>query len=281
VHGYDDAIVAVATNLTLTTMNDAWTTLASRLLPIGRITIGYFNSTIVTRSDGVYSFPYTQNKSTRIQWIHVGETNIGYLLQLQGPYSSLGIDIRMKTGNYITIGTSNYTVTARTLTMLLDHGQGPYNRDYNYMIIPNVSLDSMPSIIKKYDEEQVFACISTNKLFHGTMWPTLKRASFVLWDNITTTFSCKSPLFEINIQLNDAGVYLFSEIATDFTLTASHPIRLNGNMKVEVNRVGQGEGCVVSSDINASTINVTLTLSSSSELLGASVNVTCKKQNNN
>ncbi len=61
--------------------------------------------------------------------------------------------------------------------------------DYHYMILPNVTLKSMASLIKKYDEEQVFACISTNNLFHGTMWPTLKRTAFVLWDNVTTTFS--------------------------------------------------------------------------------------------
>ena len=106
------------------------------------------------------------------------------------------------------------------LTIWIDHGLGPYTLDYNYMILPNVSLESMPALIKQYDEEQVFSCISTNNLFHGTMWPSLKRASFVLWDNITTTFSCKSPLFEINIELSDAGAYLFSETETDFTINS-------------------------------------------------------------
>lgn len=59
------------------------------------------------------------------------------------------------------------------------------------------------------------------------MWPTLKRASFVLWDNITTTFSCRSSLFNLNVTLSNAGAYLFSENATDFTVTASHPMRVN------------------------------------------------------
>jgi hypothetical protein len=135
----------------------------------------------------------------------------------------------------------------------------------------------MPALIKQYDDEQVFACLSTNSLFHGTMWPSLKRASFVLWDNITTTFSCKSPLFEINIQLSDAGAYLFSETETDFTLTASHPIRVNGTVNVIVDRVGIGEGCTVPRSTDARTTNVTLMLPSVPEYLGASVNVTCKK----
>jgi hypothetical protein len=163
------------------------------------------------------------------------------------------------------------------VTLNINHGVGPYTLDYNYMILPNVSLESMPTLIKQYDEEQVFACISTNNLFHGTMWPTLKRASFVLWDNITTTFSCKSPMFEINIDLSDAGAYLYSESQTDFTLTASHPMRVNGTLEVTVDRIGYGEGCAVSSNANATRTNVALKLPSSSQLLGASVNVTCKK----
>jgi hypothetical protein len=111
------------------------------------------------------------------------------------------------------------------------------------------------------------------------MWPRLKRASFVLWNNITTTFSCKSPLFQITIQLTDAGAYLYSETETDFTLSASHPMRVNGRMNVIVDRVGEGEGCASLSDVNEKITNVTLILPSSKDLLGASVNVTCKKSN--
>jgi hypothetical protein len=99
----------------------------------------------------------------------------------------------------------------------------------------------------------------------------------VLWDNVTTTFSCKSPTFNINIELSDAGAYLYSETDNDFTLTASHPMRIKSTMKLIVDRVGNGEGCIVSSDIDATRTNVTLMLPSSPELLGASVNVTCKK----
>jgi chondroitin AC lyase len=277
-HFYDDAIIALATNLTLTTRSTAWTTLASRLLRTGQVTVGFFNSTIVILSDGNYSFPYAVNKTSNIQWIHVGETDIGYVLQGQGLYSAIGINVGLKTGNFDTIGAFNYTVTARTLTIWLDHGQGPYTLDYQYMILPNISLESMPRIIKHYDEEQVFSCISTNNLFHGTVWPSLKRASFVLWDNITTRFSCKSPQFKINIELSHAGAYLFSETDTDFTITASHPLQVNGSVQVTIDRVGYGEGCIVSSDNNISTTNVVLMLPSSTQLLGASVDTKCKKQ---
>jgi hypothetical protein len=109
------------------------------------------------------------------------------------------------------------------------------------------------------------------------MWPTLKRASFVLWDDIATTFSCNSSIFEITLQLSDAGAYLYSENTNSFTITASHPTRLDGNVKVNVNRVGSGESCRTSWNDNAQTTDVTLSLPSSKDFLGASVNVTCKK----
>jgi chondroitin AC lyase len=277
-HFYDDAVIALATNLTLTTRTTAWTTLASRLLPTGQISIGFFNSTIITLNDGNYSFPYVQGKTSNVQWIHVGGSNIGYVLPLQQQYDSVGVQVGVKTGDYHAIGPFRRNVTARMVTLYVNHGLGPYsNLDYNYMVLPNVSLESIPTLVKKYDDEQVFACISTNKLVHGTVWPTLKRASFVLWDNVTTTFSCKSPTFEINIELSNAGAYLFSESGTDFTLTASHPMRVGGTLKVKVDRVGSGEGCTTSSDIDATETNVALMLPSSPEYLGSSVNVTCKK----
>jgi chondroitin AC lyase len=276
-HFYDDAVIALATNLTLRTSTTAWTTLASRLLPTGKISIGFFNSTIITLNDGNYSFPYVQDKTSNVQWIHLGESNIGYVLQLQQQYDSLGVQVGTVTGNYNSINIYNHPVTARIVTLYINHGLGPYLLDYNYMILPNVSLESMPALIKQYDEEQLFACISSNNLFHGTMWPRLKRAAFVLWDNITTIFSCKSPMFEVNIELSDAGAYIFSESVTDFTLTASHPMRVHGTVKITVDRVGNGEGCTVSLNSDATTTNVVLALPSSSQLLGASVNVTCKK----
>ena len=272
-HFYDDAIFALATNLTLTTANIAWTTLASRLLPQGQITVGFFNLTIITLNDGNYSFPYNQNKSSNVQWIHVGESDITYLLENQQQYDSIGIRLGIESGDYNSIDVFNHSVTARTLTIWIDHGHGPYTLDYQYIILPNISLESVPKVTQQYDEEQIFECISTNQLFHGIVWPSLKRASFVLWDNITTTFSCKTSSFELNIQLSNAGIYLFSETDSDFTLTASHPIRLYNTLNLTIDRIGYGQGCATS---NNST-NVTLALPVLSQLLGSSVDVTCKK----
>jgi chondroitin AC lyase len=276
-HFYDDAIIALATNLTLRTSTTAWTTLASRLLPAGQITIGFFNSTIVTLNDGNYSFLYVQNSTSNVQWVHVGGSDIAYLLQLQQQYASLGVQVGMQTGNYSAIGPWHSTVTARMLTVYISHGVGPYILDYNYMILPNVSLESVPVLVKQYDEEQVFGCISSNDLVHATTWPTSKRASVILFGWYPTTVSCKSPMFELNMQLSDGGAYLFTETDTDFTITVSHPYRLNSTMQVTVDRVGTGEGCTVSSGVGATTTKVMWSWPSAPELKGASVNVTCKK----
>ncbi|CAF0844429.1 unnamed protein product [Rotaria sp. Silwood1] len=66
------------------------------------------------------------------------------------------------------------------LTIQVNSEIAPYTLDYIRMILPNVSPELMPALIKKYEEEQVFSCILINDFIHGTMWPLLKRASLVL-----------------------------------------------------------------------------------------------------
>jgi len=163
------------------------------------------------------------------------------------------------------------------LTAWINHGTGPFTLDYQYMILPSVPVASMSELIKQYEDEQVFSCISTNNHFQGTAWPTVKRASFVLWDNTTTSFTCNSESFQLTIKLTDTGLYLFSETTTDFSITASHPTRVNGSITVTVNRSGSGEGCTMQSDLNASTTKIELMLPTSNQLLGQSVTVTCTK----
>jgi hypothetical protein len=60
---------------------------------------------------------------------------------------------------------------------------------------------------------------------------------------------------------------LYSEVETDSTVTASHTMCVNDTVKITFDRAGYDGGCVVVSDI-------TLSLPSSSDLLGASVNLT-------
>jgi hypothetical protein len=143
------------------------------------------------------------------------------------------------------------------------------------MILPNVNVQSMPDIIQRYDNENIFSCLSNNDRFHGVAWPSLQRASFVLWDNISTTFSCQSSSFKLTAQLQNAGLYLFNETSTDFSVTVSHPTRINDNVTITVDRVGFGPGCKALSDF---TTDVTIALPSITLYQGSSVTVTCKKK---
>ena len=63
------------------------------------------------------------------------------------------------------------------------------------------------TIIKQYDEEQIFSCIST-----------------------------------INAEWSDADAYVFSETVNDFTIRVSHPIQLNSYVKVKADRLEYGNG---------------------------------------
>ena len=280
-HFYDDAIIALATNLSVNVSATPWTTLASRMLPVGQVTIGFFNGTIVSLKDGNYTFPYDENQTSNVQWAHISEQNIGYLLPLQQLYESFGVQVGNKTGNYAEVSPYNVTVTERIVTLYINHGRGPFfNHDYNYMILPNVSVESMPALIKKYDEEEVFGCILLNGsgLSHGTAWPSLKRATFVTWGNRSTTFSCKTRTFSLNMTIAYGGLYIFSETDNDFTITASNPMRVNGHLNVTIDRQGYGDNCMTVSNKNVVETNVIVYLPTENAYLGASMNATCKKQ---
>jgi len=273
-HFYDDAIIAVASNLSVYAATTPWTTLASRVIPIGQVSIGFFNGTVITLNDGNYTFP------SNVQWAHISEQNLGYVLPLPQLYDSFGVQLGNKTGNYADVCSENVTSTARFVTIYINHGRGPFtDRDYNYMILPNVTLESMPTLVKKYDEEGVFTCITINgnTSSHGTVWPSLKRATFVAFNNYSTSFQCKTRTFSLNITVAYSGLYMFSETENDFTITVSHPIRIKGHLNVTVDREGYGTDCGMVIEGDTPRTNVTLYLPTDNVYLGQSVNVTCKK----
>jgi hypothetical protein len=60
--------------------------------------------------------------------------------------------------------------------------------------------------------------------------------------------SCQSSFFKINGRLNDAAVYLFNETSTEFSITVSHPIRINSTVTINIDRTEYGQGCVAGSE---------------------------------
>ncbi len=49
------------------------------------------------------------------------KTDFVYILQGQKCYSIIGIDLRIKTGDFDTIDPHQYTIKTRTLTIWIDH----------------------------------------------------------------------------------------------------------------------------------------------------------------
>ncbi|CAF1007349.1 unnamed protein product [Rotaria magnacalcarata] len=118
--------------------------------------------------------------SDNVQWVHIGNSDIDHVLQTQEFSSVLGAEISTKTASYNTIGPYNDTLTSRAVAIWLDHGLGPHTRNYSYIILPNVKVQSMPELIKRYNDDEIFSCISNQDLLHAMAWPTLQRVSFVL-----------------------------------------------------------------------------------------------------
>ena len=85
----------------------------------------------------------------------------------------------------------------------------------------------------------------------------------------------QSSSFTFKAQLQDERFYHFNETTTEFSVTVSHPIRINGTVTVNVDRVGSGKGCTALSD---SITNVTIALPSEAKYQGSSVTVTCQKK---
>ena len=77
--------------------------------------------------------------------------------------------------------------------------------------------------------------------------------------------------------MNSPGAYLFSETATNFTISGSHPTLIASSLHVNVDRVGTGRGCSTAWNNNGNATDVTLVLPYSSGNAGQSIIVTCQK----
>lgn len=274
-HFYDQAVYALASRLTLSTSNNARTSLCSRISSKGVIQVGFFNGTIISLVDGItYSFPYGSDAAKNVQWIHLSESNIGYLLQTQKKYASIGVETSQKTGTFESIGPYNDSVTIRTVDIWIDHGLGPFLQDYSYMIIPSKAIDEFLTLINDFESDSLFSCVSNNDTFHAVSWPSLQRSSFVNWNNSAVYYSCQSSSYTTKVILYSDGAYLINETSSSFSITASHPSRVNESLKVNINRSGQGINCERLPD---GTTDVTIDLPSSPQYLGQSVTVTCQK----
>lgn len=290
-HFYDDYIIALANGIEDNTAALLQTTLASRLLPpentvAGILTIHWSNGTSKILSDGVYSF---SSGNPRVLWFHVDGTAWIVL----DDYVALIIDCRNKSGNMNQFGPWNYEMHGRLLTAVINHGRGPTKDPltYRYMIVPNVSVETMQELWNHYLLLANSAYIadlpvSTNKsiYLHGTCNSFLRRASLVRFDYkafvVTGTFfNCTD--MSLSFYMEQAGLIMFSENSNSFTITATHPTLVGGTLAISVNRpsVNNAE---CTKDMRWGTSNgtqVLIYLPSDKNLQGMSVSVTCMKLN--
>ncbi len=104
----------------------------------------------------------------------------------------------------------------------------------------------------------------------------------MLFNNASTAgdgayYNCSGLL--LSFYLEQAGAFLYSEDSDSFTVTASHPTLAAGTLAISVNRGSvTTEECTQDMRWGSQTgTQVMITLPGTSELLGMSVSITCKK----
>jgi chondroitin AC lyase len=288
-HFYDDFIIALATGIQDNTTALLQTTVVSRLLPPtntveGTLTIQWSNGTRMILVDGIYSFPSTE---PRVLWFHTD----GTIWIVSGDYAALTIDCRNKFGNVNQIGPWNFEMQARLLTAAIVHGRGPTSKalNYTYMIIPNITIDRMPSLWTRYmlliDNTYTYEQPQNDNTvlhIHGFCDAFVRRASVLLFDSVSTVgdgvyYNCSN--LSLSVYMEQAGAFLYSENSDNFTVTAAHPTLAQGTLAISVNR-GSITTAECTNDVrwqSQAGTRILLTLPGSNQLLGMSVSVTCKK----
>ena len=178
--------------------------------------------------DGIYSFLPHEG---RISWLHADGTAWIVLSE----YAALTIDCRNKSGYVNQFGPWNFQMQGRLLTAAIVHGRGPTNNSlsYSYIILPNVTIDTIASFSNRYislkDNLHTLENRQLNNStlhMHATCHPSVHRASFVLFENASTLgdgiFSNCSAL-SLSVYMERAAAFLYSENSDSFTITAAHP----------------------------------------------------------
>ena len=290
-HFYDDFIMALATGIQDDTSALLQTTVVSRLLPPentleGVLTVQWSNRTRMILADGVYSFDASE---PRVLWFYADST----AWIVQSDYAALTIDCRNKSGNVNQFGPWDFEMQGRLLTAAIIHGKGPTSMalTYTYMTVPNVTIDAISSFWNRYMllTNNAYALEqrqndNTSMHIHGICDPSIQRASVLLFDDASKVgdglyYNCSA--LSLSMYIEQAGAFLYSENSDSFTLTAAHPTLAQGTLAISVNR-GSIFTAECTSDIrwgSQAGTRILLTLPGTSELLGMSVSVTCKKSN--
>lgn len=139
---FDAAVAALTADATDTSGIHHWrTSLAQQWYVDPYVSAGFANGTVSQLPDGNFTLPTAQ-------WLHADGTGWIPLPAATGGHAAVvpTVDAGERTGNWVNIGPSNFSVSGRTVRLALDHGIGLQGASWGYAVVPNVTAADMPGL---------------------------------------------------------------------------------------------------------------------------------------
>lgn len=159
-----------------------------------------------------------------LSWIH--HDNVGYIFPEQGQITAGAI---LQKGNWTNIGTDTSTGSdqGRVFSAYFDHGVAPQNATYQYIVVPDMSLDNFEAFTKNHDFEIIANTKSVQAVKHGNKYAVVfyEGAEVTMGD---LKLSAGGPLMVLVVVEN--GEYQVS--VSDPTYRAGRPVSLTLNKKL-------------------------------------------------
>ncbi|MGX4599657.1 polysaccharide lyase family 8 super-sandwich domain-containing protein [Faecalimicrobium sp. JNUCC 81] len=164
------------------------------------------------------------------RWAHIKgnkeNTDIGYYFPNK---ANINILREHRTGNWNNINGSEADKVEENnfLTMWIDHGINPQNKDYSYVLLPNKSKDE----VKKYNENPDIEVLENSEVVHAVKEKKLNITAVNLWeDNQGIDFIHSNKKASIMVRENNGELTV---VVSDPTMKNKDTIRVEINKKVK------------------------------------------------
>lgn len=306
---FDAVVLALGANFTDASPANVRTSLASRLMPAGNLTLAFANGTVAVVGDGAYEFPVAE-KVAWVQGASMGWVpHVAALAPAAAP--GLGVEFSTKNGSWSVIGPHTDRAVARTLAMWLDHGARLDGASYAYLLAPNASAADMATLAP--DNGGVVCGVNSAGVQGATVvagapgvdgdllaragagGPTGSLTQAVFWD-ASAAYACVPagrgvvgggprawPLAggtaaaAATVTVSTQCMLLVAANATSVSITVSNPVAVGGSVVVTLGGLAVAPGgpsaCAASG--GGSALAVTVAMPPDADHMGASVSVTC------
>jgi hypothetical protein len=277
----ETAIIAVGSNVTDTTNHSVATTLLSRN-QFSNVTLILPGGQRQVLPDGVYEFP--------------GDTAITFgvddaVIALQpSTGSTFHLISGLRTGNWSIIGPDKGSVTARAITLYIDHGVKPQVcvclqrdgsrlssslrlqvSDYSYTIYPAAVEAGLAPVITNTPSVQVATI-----LMDPTNGIPAPYSMAIFWPHAVyplTTTTSDGAGYSLTLTTTGPGLLIFRESGSATTISFSNPDQPGFSVNVTVSRVLSGPGCSTGQD--PTTTVFSFHLPSDKNYVGQTVSISC------